>query len=225
MQNVTDRISNPFGMRPPCQHECVPGGTCAVFGYGDANADFHLVGDHPGVHGGNETNVPFTGTEVGEKLQPVLNDVGLLGDAYGDEPAIRNLFMSYLHMCCLPGGREPTPAEYGDMERFFDAELRAIAAHILLPVGEKATQHVFWEFTAQAGKYGFDGGTPDMTALHAEEIKGRGFLVVPVRDPREWEDGDAEKLEARLDTILAGDYQQTVDLGRFMPDDDPYEVR
>ncbi|WP_227377023.1 uracil-DNA glycosylase family protein [Haladaptatus halobius] len=220
MQNVTDRTSNPFGMRPPCEYECIPGGAHAVFGYGDANADFHVVGDHPGVHGGAETGVPFTGSEVGEKLQPVLNDAGFLGDAYSDEPAVANLFASYLHMCCPPDGREPTPAEYADMERFFDAELRAIAAHVLLPVGERATEHVFREFTAKAEKYDVD-----MESIHAQEIKGRGFLVVPIRDPREWGPRDADRLRARLNAILASDYQQTVDLGRFMPDADPYEVR
>ncbi len=207
-------------MSPPCEYECVPDGHCAVFGYGDANADFHVVGDHPGIHGGTATGVPFTGSEVGEKLQPVLNDVGLLGDAYSDEPSVANLFTSYLHMCCLPDGREPSPSEYSDMERFFDAELRAIAAHVLLPVGERATEHVFWEFTAKAGKLDID-----MESLHAQEIKGRGFLVVPIRDPREWGPRDDDRLRTRLNALLSSDYQQTVDLGRFMPDADPYEVR
>jgi uracil-DNA glycosylase family 4 len=222
-----ERTSNPFGMRPSCQCDVPHDGNCAVFGYGDANADFHLIGDHPGAHGGIDSNVPFSGGAVGETLQPVLNEVGLLGDVYSDEPTIANLFMSYLHMSRLPDGRQPTPKEYDDMERFFDAELRAIAAHVLLPVGEKATEHVFWEFTAQADKHGMGtgGDGPDMAALHAEEIKGRGFLVVPVRDPRNWGPKDGDRLRERLDGILSSDYQQTVDLGRFMPDDDPYEVR
>jgi len=40
-------------MRPDCE-SFVPG-------YGDANADFHVVGDHPGVHGGVDAGIPFTG--------------------------------------------------------------------------------------------------------------------------------------------------------------------
>ncbi len=39
MENVTDRLSNPFGMTYPCER--------SVPGYGDANAHFHVVGDHP----------------------------------------------------------------------------------------------------------------------------------------------------------------------------------
>ncbi|MFB6308018.1 MAG: uracil-DNA glycosylase, partial [Haloarculaceae archaeon] len=57
MRNVTGRRSNPFGMQPPCESY--------VAGYGDANAHFHVVGDHPCVHGGAESGVPFTDAEAG----------------------------------------------------------------------------------------------------------------------------------------------------------------
>ena len=43
MKRVTDRVSNPFGMRAP--------GEPAVYGYGDANADFHVVGADAETHG------------------------------------------------------------------------------------------------------------------------------------------------------------------------------
>ena len=59
VRNVTGRQSNPFGLSPSCE-SFVPG-------YGDANADFHVVGDHPGVHGGCETGIPFTGSRTGER--------------------------------------------------------------------------------------------------------------------------------------------------------------
>ncbi|WP_435181993.1 uracil-DNA glycosylase family protein [Halorussus sp. AFM4] len=255
MKNVTDRTSNPFGMRPPCPHDCGESGAAAdrraVFGYGDANADFHVVGDHPGVHGGRETGVPFTGSTAGERLQPVLHEVGLLGDAYSDEPAATDLFLSYRHMCCLPEGRDPTDREYDDFEPFFDAELRAIAAHVLLPVGERATRHVLRTYAAREALLAPDGevssggdrdlqgadatasqpGTADggrddrMADLHADHLPGRGFLVVPVRDPAEWDDGDADRLAASLADLLSSDYRQTADLGRFLAEHDTYEVR
>lgn len=221
MQNVTDRTSNPFGMSPPCDHACTPDGDRrAVFGYGDANADVHLVGDHPNVHGGASTGVPFTDGVAGERLQPVLNDVGLLGDVYSDEPTVSNLFASYLYACCLPDGQSPTEAGYADMEPFFDAELRAIAAHVLLPVGERATAHVLHEYTARAAH--IDRG---MESLHATQLKGRGFLVVPIRDPANWEANDGDRLRDELSALLASDYRQTADLGRFTATDSSYEVR
>ncbi|MFW6448439.1 MAG: uracil-DNA glycosylase family protein [Halobacteriota archaeon] len=219
MRTITDRRSNPFGMRPPCREPCSPG-VSAVFGYGDANADFHLIGDHPGVHGGAETGIPFTGLETTEDLLAVFASVGLWSAEASDGPHPRNLFLSYLHLCCPPSGREPTPEAYADLERFFDAELRAIAAHVLLPVGDRAIRHVLNEYTAKASKLGDDPG-----ANHATEVAGRGFLVIPVREPADWSADDADALERTLERVLASDYRQTADLTRFTGSDGQYLVR
>ena len=249
VKNVTDRTSNPFGMRPPCPHEC-DSGVSAVYGYGDANADFHVVGDYPGVHGGEETGVPFTGSVTGERLQSVLAEVGLVGDADGDDPALTNCFLSYRHMCCLPEGIEPTDDEYDRLEPFFDAELRAISAHVLLPVGKRATRHVLGTYAAREALLDAPADSADdappstaetrgdspsgespasasdrMAALHADHVPGRGFLVIPVREPAEWDEGDAEELVSSLSDLLATDYRQTADLGRFLAEHDTYEVR
>ncbi|WP_135806458.1 uracil-DNA glycosylase family protein [Halorussus marinus] len=221
MKNVTDRITNPFDMRPPCPG--AEGEQAAVFGYGDANADFHVVGDHPGVHGGCETGVPFTGSPAGERLRSVLNEVGLVADrdGDGDGPAVANLFLSYRYMCCLADDRAPTDREYDDLEPFFDAELRAIAAHVLLPVGEAATRHVLATYGARAALVDDRG----MAELHADHVPGSGFLVVPIREPTEWADADRERLAASLSELLDSDYRQTADLSRFLAGDETYEVR
>lgn len=202
MQNVTDRISNPFGMRPPFDRTPADDRT-AVFGYGDANADFHLIGDHPGVHGGAATGVPFADTETGRAAQDALREVDLVNGSWS-QPRCENLFCSYIHMCCLPDGRTPTEEEYADLERYFDAELRAINAHILMPVGERATDHILREYTTQRDRLDLD-----MASLHATEVRGRGFLVIPVREPTEWVDTEREALVARLEAVLGRDYRQT----------------
>lgn len=207
MENVTDRTSNPFGMRPPCDR--------FVPGYGDANAEFHLVGDYPSVHGGRSTGVPFTNA-ASRRLLAVLADMGLLEDPDADTPALTNLFASYIHLCA----DDPTPESYIDCERFFDAELRAIGAHVLLPVGERATEHVIRTYTARTPSQPLD-----MDALHASELRGSGWLVVPIADPGGWEEGHAERLRESLDTLLGTDYRREADLGRFMPGDEPYLVR
>jgi uracil-DNA glycosylase family 4 len=208
VRNVTDRTSNPFDMRPSCDR--------FVPGYGDANADFHVIGDHPGIHGGVETGVPFT-NDAGKRLQLALEDGGLLKTT-GDEPTVDKAFMSYLHMC-VPDGT-PTKADYTDMERFFDAELRAIAAHVLLPVGAVATKHVLNNYTAVGWKTDID-----MERLHGTEVRGSGFLVVPIKDPLEWDDDDHDELVAGLLTLQSTDFRRESDLGRFMPGGDPYLVR
>lgn len=217
MENVTEEVSNPFGMRPPCPVDC-DGGHRAVFGYGNANADFHVIGDHPGVHGGASSGVPFTDDPGGERILDVLEAVGLLESR--DPLVPRDSFLSYLHLCCVPEGETPSEAAYAEFERFFDAELRGIAADVLLPVGERATEHVLIEYTAKAHRTELD-----MARLHGQQIRGRGFLVVPIQDPREWDDDGFESVVAGLRELLAMDYHQMVDLGRFLPDDDPYMVR
>lgn len=209
MRNVTDRVRDPFEMRPDCERY--------VPGYGDANADFHVVGDHPGVHGGVDTGVPFTGSELSMRLQRALEAGGLLERA-GDEPTVERTFLSYLHMC-VPEG-DPTPAEYADMERFFDAELRAIAAHVLLPVGERATRHVLENYTAIPVTDDLD-----VAALHGRELLGSGWLVVPIADPGTWTAGDDERLVDALLELRRTDFRREADLGRFDPGGDSYLVR
>ena len=247
-------------MRPDCR-SFVPG-------YGDANADFHVVGDHPGVHGGVETGVPFTGEPWSSAFLSALTEGGLLaglaegaapdGTSGTDEAApaatdeaapattdeaapaatdeaaanggrsdggsefepvrTERTYFSYLHMC-VPDG-EPAAASYDDMERFFDAELRAIAAHVLLPVGARATAHVLEQYTARAWKT-----EVDMEALHGEEILGSGWLVLPIRDPAEWAAGDADRLVDALRELRSTDFRRESDLGRFIAGSDPYLVR
>ena len=200
MQNVTERTSNPFGMRPP---RFVDADRGAVYDYGDANADFHLVGHYPGEHGGRETGVPFTGAPGTRRLQGVLADLGFLSDVDSDAPQPSNLYASYLHMSATPGDREPTAEEYQRLEPFFDAGLRAVNAHILLPVGATAYRHTLREYTTRARK------EPAIEDAHATQIRGRGFLVVPVANPEDWSDADDAALRDTLAAILDSDYRQT----------------
>ncbi len=212
-------------MRPDCP-SFVPG-------YGDANADFHVVGDHPGVHGGLEAGVPFTGETWSPAFISALIDAGLIAGLHDDagpdgvpstgdtsiDPILTDrTYLSYLHMCA-PEDR-PTEDSYANMERFFDAELRAIAAHVLLPVGARATEHVLEEYTARAWKTDVD-----MDALHAEELLGAGWLVVPIKDPAEWEGADADRIVAALRDLRSTDFRRESDLGRFIAGSDPYLVR
>jgi len=195
-------------MQPPCER--------FVPGYGDANAHFHVIGDHPGVHGGTETGVPFTGCEAGHRLQRTLHDTGLL-ETTGDDPEVASTYLSYLHTC-VPDG-DPTEDDYDRMEPFFDAELRAIAAHVLFPVGERATRHVLETCTAR------HPDEVDVGTLHATEILGSGWLVVPIREPMAWDSDDASRLVDAIDRLRATDYRRESDLGRFVAGNEPYLVR
>lgn len=201
MEHVTDQTSNPFGMSAPCPR--------AVYGYGDVNADFHVIGDHPASHGGMRTGVPFTGTLAGKRLQDVLHEVGFATTRYSDEPRLDNCYLSYAYLCIKEtsiDGEDPTPTEdeYADLERFLDAELRAINAHVLLPVGDRPLAYTLREHTTLGGKL-----PSDVARLHTRLVRGRGFLIVPVKEPAEWSSDDREALVTRLQEILESDYRQT----------------
>lgn len=193
METVTDERANPFGMRADGP---------AAFGYGDPNGDFHVVGDNPRVHGGAETGIPFTGRAAGERLQSVLINVGLADATNADEPALRNTYLSYAHPPVTDA--QPTDADYRDAERYLDAEVRAVNAHVLVAVGDRALEYALHEHTTHAHRL-----PADAAALHARELRGRGFLVVPVREPEDWTERDRETLVDRLESILARDYRQT----------------
>jgi uracil-DNA glycosylase len=167
----------------------------AVYGYGDANADFHVVGGDAETHGGAESGIPFTDSVAGERLQSVLSAVGFAEEPYSDRPDLENCYLSYLRI---------SPGDPDDLERYVDAELRAVNAHILLPVGDDALSYVLSEFTNQLNVVPID-----TAKLHASEVRGRGFLVVPVREPSEWESGDKAALIDRLEALLDSDYRQT----------------
>ena len=213
MEYVADDLRNPFGMDPPCER--------AVPGYGDTRAHFHVVGDHPRVHGGLDAGVPFTDRPWSARFFDALSRGGLVESAApdGGEMQVCRTFLSYLHMCD-PGDSAPDEADYAALEPYFDAELRAVTAHVLLPVGERATRHVFEAYTSRPRDT-----APDLRDLHATEVRGAGWLVVPVLDPAAWEDGDADALADALVALRESDYRQTSDLGRFRPDDEPYYVR
>ncbi|MFB6134235.1 MAG: uracil-DNA glycosylase family protein [Halanaeroarchaeum sp.] len=206
MENVTDRLSNPFDMQPPCE-DFVPG-------YGDANADVHVIGESPERHGGEATGVPFTASRAGRRLQSVLEEVGLI-ESTGDRPSASNLYLSYLDPC-IDDGPDRT---FSAVEPFFDAELRAITAHVLVPVGDRVSRHVLERFTT------FPMEQYSMGTVHATEISGGGWLVVPLADPVDWHGTERTAARETLEGVLARDYRRESDLGRFLTGPDHYLVR
>jgi uracil-DNA glycosylase len=213
VEYVSEATQNPFGFSPPCDR--------AVCGYGDVDADFHVIGDHPGVHGGVDSGIPFAGQPWSDRFFETLYQAGLLRDAdpTAETVADSRTFFSYLHMCD-PGDGEPDADSYAQMEPFFDAELRAITAHVLLPVGPTATAHVLRNYTARV-----PSDPPAMEKRHAEELRGSGWLIIPVKSPDRWDDSDGDRLVARIGALDGPDYEQISDLGRFIPGSDPYLVR
>ena len=71
-------------------------------------------------------------------------------------------------------------------------------------MGDDPLAYALRELTTQARSLPADAGR-----LHATEIRGRGFLVVPVGEPTAWDPGDETALVDRLEALVNSDYRQT----------------
>lgn len=65
----------------------------------------------------------------------------------------------------------------------------------------------------------------DMDELHATEIVGSGWLVMPIADPETWDEDDGKTLSDALTELQKQDYRREADLGRLAGGGGPYYVR
>lgn len=195
--------SNPFGMDENCTRcpELVETRSRIVHGYGDVGAEFLFVGEHP-TEGADETGIPFFGDERGEQFQDVLRALDFAAQDPGKEPELDNAYVTNLTRCHHPE-RPPTDEEIRNCESYLDAELRMINPEIIVPVGERALTRLAGEYTTSSPE------EFDIETHHAEEIRGRGFELVPMIDPAEGSDDDREEFLEAFSDLLGRDYRQT----------------
>jgi len=194
--------SNPFGMDEACEN-C---GRCAhrervVHGYGDVGGDFLFVGAEP-TASAERTGVPFTGDERGERFQHALGLLGLNNSLpSSEEPELENAYLTNLTRC--HGPEEPNQPEIDACEPFLSAEIRMINPEIIVPVGERALAEIAVEYTTTpASEF-------DIDTHHATTNRGRGFAIVPMRDPGTASDEELNAFVSHFSQLMAGDYRQT----------------
>jgi uracil-DNA glycosylase family 4 len=172
-----------------------------VHGYGDAEAEFLVVGEAPSA-GAQATGVPFTGDAAGERLQRVLGELGFSRSPPDDpEPDLQNVYLTYTARCHGPDA--PTEAHVRACEPFLNAEVRTINPEVLVPVGERTLRRLAPEFTTKAPE------SFDVDEVHATRVRGRGFELVPMRALGDQTDADTAAFVATMRDLLGGDYRQT----------------
>ncbi|WP_436343356.1 uracil-DNA glycosylase [Natronorubrum sp. FCH18a] len=187
--------------------------TQVVHGYGDVSADFLFVGERP-TASADELGVPFASPEPssdddgadarsGTSLRRMLERLGLCDSTSpAEEPVLENVYLTNLTRCRDPD-RRPTDEEIGNCDPYLTAEIRMINPEILIPVGERALRELGMEYTTTPA------GELSLPADHATRIRGRGFELVPMVEPRDQSDGQTQAwLEAFVD-LMASDYRQT----------------
>jgi uracil-DNA glycosylase family 4 len=179
--------------------------TQVVHGYGDVDADFLFIGERPTARA-DEVGVPFAGeggSDGDGGIRRILERLGLCAvDSPADRPALENVYLTTLTRCRDPD-RRPSDEEIATCEPYLNAEIRMINPEILVPVGERALAELGTEYTTTPAE---DLSLPED---HATRIRGRGFELVPMIDPRE---ASAERTQAWLESfasLMASDYRQT----------------
>jgi uracil-DNA glycosylase family 4 len=197
-----ESLRNPLGLDESCPNcpALAERRERVVHGYGDVGADVLVVGEAP-TAAAEATGIPFTGDETGRGMQALLADLGMRSSPPpADRPDIENAYLTYLARCRHPD-RAPTDGEVTTCDPFLNAEVRMINPEVLVPVGERALRVLVAEHTTLENP-------PGIGEAHATEIRGRGFLLVPTRDPADVTDAEQWSLRETLGTLLDGDYRQ-----------------
>lgn len=200
-----ERMANPYGMDPSCTRcpELVETRSTIVHGYGDVAADFLFVAEMP-THETDRAGHPVVETDGDRSLGDLLAAVGFLRDDTDADghPVLENAFVTHLTRCHHPD-RGPTNEEIAACEPFLNAELRTINPELLIPLGERTVKSLAREYTTT---------NPDdltLEEIHASEVCGRGFELIPLREPGNMDREDFEAAVERLSATLERDYRQT----------------
>ncbi|CAB3654149.1 uracil-DNA glycosylase family protein [Paraburkholderia rhynchosiae] len=104
--------------------------TKTVFGVGDRNADWMLIGEAPGE---NEDRVgePFVG-QAGKLLDNMLRSLTLARDA--------NVYIANVIKCRPPGNRNPEPDEVARCEPYLQRQVALVKPKLIVALGRFAAQ-------------------------------------------------------------------------------------
>ena len=119
---ATVRDCTACGLRAGC--------TQTVFGVGDENADWLLVGEAPGQEE-DRLGEPFVG-QAGKLLDNMLAALGLTRD--------KNVYIANVLKCRPPGNRNPAPEEVAKCSPHLLRQVALIQPKIILAMGRFAVQ-------------------------------------------------------------------------------------
>lgn len=105
--------------------------TQTVFGVGDTNADWLLIGEAPGAEEDRQGE-PFVG-RAGKLLNAMLEAIGLKRE---------QVFIANILKCRPPNNRDPRPEEVTACEAYLKQQIALIRPKIILALGRVAAQNL-----------------------------------------------------------------------------------
>jgi uracil-DNA glycosylase len=105
--------------------------TQTVFGVGNMQADWLIVGEAPGAEE-DRKGEPFVG-RAGQLLNSMLHAVGL---------AREQVYIANVLKCRPPGNRDPSPSEAAECLPYLEQQIALLKPKIMLAVGRIAAQNL-----------------------------------------------------------------------------------
>jgi DNA polymerase len=150
--------------------------TQTVFGVGDENADWMLIGEAPGAEE-DRLGDPFVG-QAGKLLDGMLAAIGL--------SRRNNVYIANVLKCRPPGNRNPTPEEVGQCTPHLLQQIELIKPKLILAMGRFAAQTLLESDASIAslrGRLHSYAGVPLIVTYHP------AYLLRTLEDKaKAWED-------------------------------------
>jgi uracil-DNA glycosylase len=150
--------------------------TNTVFGVGDENADWMLIGEAPGAEE-DRLGDPFVG-QAGKLLDNMLAAIGL--------SRRKNVYIANVLKCRPPGNRNPTPEEVAQCSPHLLQQIELIKPKLILAMGRFAAQTLLETSASIAslrGRLHRYAGVPLIVTYHP------AYLLRTLEDKaKSWED-------------------------------------
>ncbi len=133
--------------------------TQTVFGVGDENADWMLIGEAPGAEE-DRLGDPFVG-QAGRLLDSMLAAIGL--------SRTRNVYIANVLKCRPPGNRNPEPGEVARCSPHLLRQIELVKPKLILAMGRFAAQTLLETDASIAslrGRLHRDAGVPLIVTYH-----------------------------------------------------------
>ena len=150
--------------------------TQTVFGVGDENADWMLIGEAPGAEE-DRLGDPFVG-QAGKLLDNMLAAIGL--------SRRKNVYIANVLKCRPPGNRNPTPEEVAQCSPHLLAQIDLIKPKLIVAMGRFAAQTLLKtdaSISSMRGRVHSYAGVPLIVTYHP------AYLLRTLEDKaKAWED-------------------------------------
>jgi DNA polymerase len=159
--------------------------TQTVFGTGNPDADWMLVGEAPGQYE-DEQGIPFVG-RAGQLLTEMLRALGLDRD---------DVFITNILKCRPPNNRDPQADEIACCKDYLHQQIQLVRPKIILAVGRIAAQYLLntdMPLTKLRARVHTVNNIPILAVYHPAYL-----LRVPLEKRKVWED-----LQMALQTVTS----------------------